>query len=179
MKKRLFNNVVLYNLEGILFIGSSCLIVLLIVFFICFLRTKPLYTFETLNFKIPVFNVPLQDEINYSENIKNKKITKNTLTIVLDRKGNLYFGDVSSFSDSNFYVVKVEEESKELDMEKVESNISRWMNYKKGKNQSIDNSSVVFVPDSNLELESVLKVVSRMKEKGLIKENIILGNHIL
>ena len=179
MKKRLFNNAVLYNLEGILFIGSCSLIVLLLVFFICFLKAKPVYYINELSFKIPVFNVPLKDEINYSESVKNQKITKNNLTIVLDKNGNLYFGDVGSFSNSQFYVVKIDETSKELDIEKVESDILRWIEYKKSKNQIIDNTSVIVVPDSNLELSSVLKVVSKMKEKGLIKENIILGNNIL
>ena len=178
MKKKLFNKKTLYSVDGIFFLFCCVLSVVLYTGFILLVDSKPKTQTTSLEFKIPVVSVAVKDEgFSLKKETKSIPLTKNSLTLVLDKVGNIYYEDSLSFSKGNFYKVS-SLEGGVIDVEKLKTDLGTWIKYRESKNQKVDTEVTVFVADPSLPLEVVTNVVSDLKEASLVSY-VVLANDIV
>ena len=178
MKKKLFKNKYLYDVQGLVFL-FGCFICL--IFYICFVSlvlTKPYEKNTAVDFKIPVVPIQVKD-IGFSlePKISKLKLGKNNLTIIVDKSGSIYYEDCQSVSKGSFY--KVESKGNGvIDIDKSKQDIKKWMNYRASINQPVDNKVAVFAPDPTLPLEVVVNLVSDFK-KDEVFFNVVMSNSVI
>ena len=178
MKKKLFNKKSLYNLDGIFFLFCCFTCVVLYTGFILLVCSKPKTQTSAVDFKIPTVSVGVQDE-GFSLKKKTNVVTlnKNSLTMVIDKIGNIYYEDSLSFSKGNFYKIP-SLEGGVINIEKLKLDLVTWMKYRESMNRKIDTGVTVFVADPSLPLEVVVNVVSDLKKENLVS-SVVLATDVV
>ena len=178
MKKKLFNKKTLYSVDGIFFLFCCIVTIILYTGFILLIESKPKTQTTSLDFKIPVVSVGVKDEgFSLKKETKSIQLSKDSLTLVMDKAGNVYYEDSLSFSKGNFYKVP-SLEGGVIDIEKLKVDLGTWMKYRESNNRKVDNEVTIFVADPTLPLEVVVNVVSDLKHEKLIS-SVVLGNDIV
>ena len=178
MKKKLFNKKTLYSIDGIFFLFSCFVTVVLYIGFILLVESRPKTETTSQGFNIPVMSVAVEDK-GFSLNKETKSILlgKNSLTLVMDKVGNIYYEDSGAFSKGNFYKI-ASLQGGVIDIEKLKKDLDKWEKYKESKNQGTKGQVTVFVADPSLPLEVVVNVVSDLRQANLIS-SVVLATDIM
>ena len=178
MKKKLFNNKTLYSIDGMFFLFSCLITVVLYIGFILLVESRPKTETASQDFNIPVMSVVVEDK-GFSLNKETKKLPlgKNSLTLVMDKVGNIYYEDSGAFSKGNFYKI-ASLQGGVIDIEKLKKDLAIWVKHKDSKDQGVDKRVTVFVADPSLPLEVVVNVVSDLRQASLIS-SVVLATDIM
>ena len=175
MKKKLSSET-LFNTEGLCFFFCCFMCVILYAGFLLLVCSVPRTQTVSQDFKIPVVSSPLEDK-GYSLNKPSSTLLvgNSSLTIVLDKFGNIYYEDSGSFSKGNFFKV-ASLEGGAINIEKLEQGLISWLKQRKDSSNPVDNQVTIFSPDPSLPLEVVVNFISELKQKELVSTVVLASN---
>lgn len=175
MKKKLSSET-LFKPEGIIFFFCCFMCVILYAGFLLLVSSVPKTQTISQDFKIPVVSSPLEDK-GYSLNKPSTilPVGNSSLTLVVDKLGNIYYEDSGSFSRGNFFKV-ASLEGEVINIDKLEQDLALWLKQRKESSSPVDNRVTIFSPDPSLPLEVVVNFISELKQKELVSTVVLASN---
>lgn len=138
--------------------------------------------YAQVNVKLPVLIENIKDP-TYHNFIQQPTatITNNTIVIIMDAKGNLFFGDLKAFSSdfhlaTNKFVIYQQDGSPQVG--NLLYNIEQWIKQREQTKHIIHDGIAIFVPSVSLPMSIVTLTVNELNNSNIFN-HVILGAGLL